>query len=193
MMQNIEQFDKKIGNGIEEESIDLEEMISGDPEEEQTYGEKTKQTEEEDYLDEMSTDDLRKRNAFITDILEGKLSKKEIDELEDIQKSGIRMHKLDREKTQRDEYEEDGEPTEINMMKKQSHRVIEKNKVEAGGHIYRDCDYLSQEHQRRLEELLSGELEESPFDCNEMEFLRRRGIDEGIRTYRQLSHSVELG
>jgi len=34
MMQNIEQFDKKIGNGIEEDSIDLEEMISGDPEEE---------------------------------------------------------------------------------------------------------------------------------------------------------------
>ena len=76
------------------------------------------------------------------------------------------MHKLEREKTQRDD--EDVEPTEINMMKRQSHRVIQKNKVEAGGHIYRDCDYLSEEHQRRLEELLSGELEESPFDCNEM-------------------------
>lgn len=39
----------------------------------------------------------------------------------------------------------------VNMMKKQSQRMIEKNIVEAGGHIYRDCDYLSEEHQRRLE------------------------------------------
>lgn len=37
------------------------------------------------------------------------------------------------------------------MMKKQSQRMIEKNKLEAGGHLYRDCDYLPPELQKRIE------------------------------------------
>lgn len=54
-------------------------------------------------------------------------------------RSAVRLHKLDREKPEEDD---DVEFTEINMMKKQSQRMIEKNKLEAGGHLYRDCDYL---------------------------------------------------
>ena len=73
---------------------------------------------------------------------------------------------------------------EINMMKKHSHRMIEMNRVQAGGHIYRDCDYLSEEHQRRLEELMEGDVGESPFDCDDLERMRRRRVDEGIRMYR---------
>lgn len=45
---------------------------------------------------------------------------------------------------------------EINMVKKKSNRLVERNKVEASGQVYRDCDYLSEEHQQRLEELLNG-------------------------------------
>ena len=52
------------------------------------------------------------------------------------------------------------------MMKKQSHRMIEKNKLEAGGHLYRDCDYLPLELQQRIEELLEGEIGDSPFECD---------------------------
>jgi len=37
------------------------------------------------------------------------------------------------------------------MVKKQSNRLMERNRLEAAGHLYRDCDYLSEEHQRRIE------------------------------------------
>jgi hypothetical protein len=75
------------------------------------------------------------------------------------------------------------------MMRRHSNRVIERNRLEAVGQLYRDCDYLSLEHQQRIEELLTGEMEESPFDCNELERFKRRGIDEGIRMYREMSES----
>ena len=46
---------------------------------------------------------------------------------------------------------------EINMVKRGSNRVLERNRIEAAGQIYRDCDYLSEEHQKRLEQLLEGD------------------------------------
>lgn len=52
---------------------------------------------------------------------------------------------------------------EINMMKRKSNRLLERNFVEASGQIYRDCDYLSEENKQRLERLLNGEMEASPF------------------------------
>ena len=63
------------------------------------------------------------------------------------------------------------------MMKRHSNRMIEMNKVQAGGHVYRDCDYLSEEHQRRIEELLGGDIGESPFDCDDLERMKRRRVD----------------
>jgi len=41
-------------------------------------------------------------------------------------------------------------------MKRQSHRLMERNRIEASGQLYRDCDYLSEEHKKRLDELLNG-------------------------------------
>jgi hypothetical protein len=35
--------------------------------------------------------------------------------------------------------------------------------------------------------LLNGELEESPFECDDLERMKRKRIDEGIRMYRELS------
>jgi len=49
------------------------------------------------------------------------------------------------------------------MMKKKSNRLFERNMVEASGQVYRDCDYLSEENKLRLERLLEGEMDESPF------------------------------
>jgi hypothetical protein len=42
------------------------------------------------------------------------------------------------------------------MMKKKSNRLIERNIIEASGKIYRDCDYLSEEHKKRIDDLLNG-------------------------------------
>jgi hypothetical protein len=150
-------MDRQLENGAEEESIDLEDIISGDHEE----------ANDEEYLDTMSTAELKKRNAFITEILTGKISRKEINEMSEMDRSGMRMHKLEHEKEERED-EDDVELPEINMMKRHSQKFVERGRIEASGQIYRDCDYLSQEHQKRLEELLGGDLEASPFDCDEL-------------------------
>ena len=55
------------------------------------------------------------------------------------------------------------EIVEINLVKKSNQRMIHKNIKEADGEIYRDCDYLSEEHKQRLEELINGDIGESPF------------------------------
>lgn len=31
-------------------------------------------------------------------------------------------------------------------MKIKNNRLLERNRLEAAGHLYRDCDYLSEEH-----------------------------------------------
>ena len=41
---------------------------------------------------------MKKRNAFITEILAGKISKREIDRFEEMDRSTMRMYKIDREK-----------------------------------------------------------------------------------------------
>lgn len=87
----------------------------------------------------MSASELRKRNAFITEILNGKLSKENIDQLEEMDRSAMRIHKIEYEKE-----EEEVEFAEINMVKRQNNRLLERNMVEASGQIYRDCDYLSE-------------------------------------------------
>lgn len=95
-------------------------------------------------------------------------------------KSQIKMIKLDDNK----EDDDDVEIMEINMMKKKSNRLFERNMIEAGGQIYRDCDYLSEENKQRLEKLLNGEMDPSPFELSEWERFAIRRIDEGIRLYR---------
>jgi hypothetical protein len=37
------------------------------------------------------------------------------------------------------------------MVKRQTNRLMERNRLEAAGQLYRDCDYLSEDHKRRLE------------------------------------------
>jgi hypothetical protein len=64
--------------------------------------------------------------------------------------------------------------------------------VEASGQIYRDCDYLSEEHKRRLEELLSTDNIESPFEFDDLERMKHRRIDEGIKMYREMAGSEEI-
>ena len=54
-------------------------------------------------------------------------------------RSAIKMHKINHEKE-----EDDVELSEMNMVKRQSNRLMERNRVEAGGQFYRDCDYLSE-------------------------------------------------
>lgn len=78
------------------------------------------------------------------------------------------------------------------MMKIKNNRLLERNRLEAAGHLYRDCDYLSEEHKQRLEQLLQGNFGESPFECDELETIRRRNIDEGIRMYRELNDAEEF-
>lgn len=41
-------------------------------------------------------------------------------------------------------------------MKRKSNRLMERNRLEAGGQLYHDCDYLSEEQKKRLEELIDG-------------------------------------
>ncbi len=36
-------------------------------------------------------------------------------------------------------------------MKRKSNRLMERNRLEAAGQLYRDCDYLSEEQKQRLE------------------------------------------
>lgn len=67
---------------------------------------------------------------------------------------------------------------------KKSHRLLERNRIEAAGEIHRDCDYLSAENQTRLEQLMTASLEPSPFELCDLEVYRNRRIDEGIRMYR---------
>jgi len=40
--------------------------------------------------------------------------------------------------------------TEINMTKKKNNKFIERNKYEAAGELYRECDLLSAEEQKRI-------------------------------------------
>jgi hypothetical protein len=54
-------------------------------------------------------------------------------------RSQIKMRRLEEPLRE----EDDLEILEINMMKKKSNRLFERNMVEASGQIYRDCDYLS--------------------------------------------------
>ena len=82
--------------------------------------------------------------------------------------------------------------TEINMVKRQSNRLLERNRVEAAGQLYRDCDYLSEEQRQRLDFLLENDLENSPFEFEELERLRQRRVDEGIRMYRELQGLNEI-
>lgn len=46
----------------------------------------------------MSASELKKRNAFITEVLSGKISNKEIERLEQMEKTSMRMYKLEHEK-----------------------------------------------------------------------------------------------
>lgn len=78
------------------------------------------------------------------------------------------------------------------MVKRQTNRVMERNRLEAVGQLYRDCDYLSEEHKKRLEELLNGDIGESPFEVNEIEAMQRKRIDESIRMYREMAGSEDL-
>lgn len=43
----------------------------------------------------MSASELKKRNAFLTEVLAGKISQKEIDQLEEMNRSAMRLHKLE--------------------------------------------------------------------------------------------------
>lgn len=54
-------------------------------------------------------------------------------------RSQLKLRKLDEQPQEDDEIQ----IVEINMMKKKSNRLFERNLVEASGQIYRDCDYLS--------------------------------------------------
>ena len=53
----------------------------------------------------------------------------------------MKMHKIDREKEEQDD---DIEFSQINMMKRQSNRLMDRNRFEAAGQLYLDCDYLSE-------------------------------------------------
>ena len=118
-------------------------------------------------------------------MLKGRVTKEDISKLEQMDKSQIKMKKLEEQVKEDD----DIEMVEINMMKKKSNRIFERNLIEASGQIYRDCDYLSEENKQRLERLLNGEMEPSPFEVSEWERFAMRRIDEGIRLYRELSNS----
>lgn len=98
----------------------------------------------------------------------------------------MRIHKIEYEKE-----EEEVEFAEINMVKRQNNRLLERNMVEASGQIYRDCDYLSEQHKRRLEELLTTDTIESPFEFDDLERIKQRSIDEGIKMYREMAGSEE--
>ena len=41
--------------------------------------------------------------------------------------------------------------------------------------------------------MIEGDIGESPFECDEMERMRRRRIDEGIHMYREMSNAEEVG
>ena len=40
---------------------------------------------------------------------------------------------------------------------------MERNKIEAAGDYYRECDYLTPEEQQRIEDIINGAGIESPF------------------------------
>lgn len=77
----------------------------------------------------------------------GKLNSDKIAQLEEMNRTSMKMYKIEKEKEEQYEVQ----LPQINMVKRQSNRLIERNKIEANGQLYRDCDYLSEEHKKRLE------------------------------------------
>lgn len=51
----------------------------------------------------------------------------------------------------------------MNMTKKKNSKFMERNKIEAAGDLYRECDYLTPEEQKRIDDLINGVPLESPF------------------------------
>lgn len=63
----------------------------------------------------------------------------------------MKLIKLDPQKKEEDFSDDEVEVTKINMSKKKTSKIMLRNKIEATGDIYRECDYLSPEEQQRIE------------------------------------------
>lgn len=57
----------------------------------------------------------------------------------------VKLIKLEGLNKEDDLDDSDVEVTEINMSKKKSNRIMERNKLEAAGDLYRECDFLTPE------------------------------------------------
>ena len=95
---------------------------------------------------------------FVTEIMKGKITKDQINELEENDKYKAKMIKIEElDKSQKKELEDDEvEIIQVNIPKKKTNRVLERNRIEAGGGLFQQCDYMTEEEKKRIEDLING-------------------------------------
>ncbi len=68
----------------------------------------------------------------------------------------VKLIKLEGANKQQQLDDDDVELSEINMSRKKSNRIMERNKLEAAGDLYRQCDYLTEQERQRIQDLING-------------------------------------